>query len=209
MDLFAVEFDDDLLVGDVGDVGALRHAHDGALGTLKGQPRGLGNGGGDFKVLLEDLELGAALAHGDHVAGVEQHAGHVDLAAVQQEMSVTDQLAGLGTGRAVAEAIDNVVKAALKQDEHVAARDAFHLLGGDVDSTELLLAHTVGKTDLLLLLKLKAVNRLLVAAAGRSSGRNIALAEQLVVLGIAEDVHAEAANDLALRGDFSVDVLGH
>ena len=59
------------------------------------------------------------------------------------------------------------------------------------------------------LLKLKAVNRLLVAAAGRSSGRNIALAEQLVVLGIAEDVHAEAANDLALRGAFSVDVLGH
>ena len=125
------------------------------------------------------------------------------------EVTVTDKLTGLRTGRAVAEAVDNVVKAALKQDQHVAAGHAFHLLGGDIDSAKLLLAHTVGKADLLLLLKLKAVNRLLIAAAGRSSGRNIALAEQLVVLGVAEDVHAETADDLALRGDFSVDVLGH
>ena len=97
----------------------------------------------------------------------------------------------------------------LSQNQHVAAGNAIHLLGGDVNSAKLFLAHAIGKTNLLLLLKLKPINGLLRTATGRSSGRRGLFAQQLIVLGIAKYVGAETANDFSLGSDLSVDILGH
>ncbi len=90
---------------------------------------------------------------------VRRHAvaGDVHLLAVDQEMAVDDQLAGLAPGGREAGPVDDVVETRLEDDQQVVTGLAGEALGLLVVATELLLEHAVGVASLLLLLELQQV----------------------------------------------------
>jgi hypothetical protein len=106
--------------------------------------------------------------------------GDVHLLAVDQEVAVHHELAGLTAGAGEAAAVDHVVQAGLEDLQQVVTRLALEAVGLLVVTTELLLEHTVGEAGLLLLAELEQVLRLLGATLAVHAGRVGAALESLV-----------------------------
>src|SRR6195952_900256 len=134
--------------------------------------------------------LQALLAHVDDVVRVDLVRRDVDLVAVDPEVAVRDQLAGVAAGPGEAGAVDHVVEAALEQLQQVVTGLAGTTAGLVVVVVELLLHHAVGEAGLLLLLQLVAVLGLLDAGPAVLAGRVGALLERLV---LTDEVDTEAA----------------
>src|SRR5690606_32530427 len=81
----------------------------------------------------------------------------VDPRAVDGEVAVADQLAGLGVARREPAADRDVVEPPLEQRQQVLTGDALHPGGLEVVAAELLLEQPVHALDLLLLAQLVAV----------------------------------------------------
>src|SRR6478735_6044879 len=105
------------------------------------------------------------LAHVDHVVLGHLERRDVDLATVDAEVTVRDELAGVAARAGEPGAVDHVVEAALEQLQQVVTRLALPTRGLGVVVVELLLEHAVGETSLLLLAELQEVLALLDPAA--------------------------------------------
>ena len=88
---------------------------------------------------------------GDDLAGLDEVAGDVDLAAVDQDVAVADDLAGGPDGAADAEAADDVVETGFEEGEHGVAGITTGFLGHLHETAELALKHAEVELELLLL----------------------------------------------------------
>ena len=88
----------------------------------------------------------------------------VDLLAVDQEVAVDDELAGVATRAGEAGAVDHVVETALEQLQQVVTGLAGTTAGLGVVVVELLLEDAVGEAGLLLLLQLERYSLSLMRA---------------------------------------------
>src|SRR5262245_11027068 len=198
--LLAVELDDELLAHGHVDVLAQRvlaHLHREPF-VLGVEPR-RGRAGQHVPVPL-DLDHVASLApQADHVALADAVAGDVDPAAVDLDVAVVDELAGLRPGGGPAGPVDDVVEPALEQLEHDLARDAPLARGLLVAVAELPLVEAVGEAGLLLLLELLEVLGGVAAPAAAVLTRGVGTALEGAVLARgAPDVGAQAAGDSGL-----------
>src|SRR5262249_12897611 len=99
----------------------------------------------------------AAFAYRDFITDLDLEAGDIDFAAIDEDVTMADQLPGLRTRHRVAETIDDIVEATFEQGEQVLAGDAFRAYGALEIEPELALQHAVNAFDLLLLAQLLAV----------------------------------------------------
>ena len=104
------------------------------------------------------------LADLDPVARLELERRDVGGAAVDREVTVRDEMAGLRPGRGDAHPVDDVVEAQLERAQEVLTGDTRASLGLDEVVAELALEDAVGAADLLLLAELEAVLADLAAA---------------------------------------------
>ncbi len=96
--------------------------------------------------------------------------GDVDFLAVDEEMAVVDELAGLGPGGGETGAPDDVVEPLLEQAQQVLTGDATLAVGHLVVAAELALEDPVHGAQLLLLPQLEHVVALLDPAAAVLAG---------------------------------------
>ena len=115
--LLGIELDDQLLVDLEVDVGSLRHSHDlgGQILVVRVDPLGLV----DLRHFLsKGLELGALAAlllDSDHVAGLDEQRGDVDLLAVEGEVSMQNQLTSFLAAGCQTHSVHHVVQSSLKK----------------------------------------------------------------------------------------------
>jgi hypothetical protein len=125
---------------------------------VEGKPRRDRACGCRFSVLFEDRDIAAAFCNCYDIALLEGCAGNVELASVDSEMAVADELACLAAAYAETETIDHVVKAAFEKLEEVVAGLARSCLSAYlVDVAELCLVQAVEAAELLLLAETDAV----------------------------------------------------
>src|SRR5207248_10822802 len=139
---------------------------------------------------------------GDDVIRLHLVARDVHAAAVDGEMSVTDELARLSARRRKTEAVHDVVEPRLEHAQEVLTGDAALLVGLLVVGAELVLEQPVVAARLLLLAQLQQVLALLDPAAAVLA-RRIRTALDCALLGQAalalqEQLHALPAALLAL-----------
>src|ERR1044072_8069210 len=168
--LLAVKLDDELLVDGAIHVVAdgQRHdacAHLGAVG--RHDPVRTATATGGLPGALDVGVLAARLLNGDGVAGLDLKRRNIDLAPVDLDMPVVDELARLAPRGGEARAVDRVVEPALKQAQKILARDALHARRALEVVAELPFEDEVDTLDLLLLTQLKAVALQRLAAAHR------------------------------------------
>src|SRR5215212_1912537 len=168
--LLAVKLDDELLVDGAVHVVAdgQRHdarAHLGAVG--RHDPVRAAAPAGGLPRALDVGVLAARLLDADGVAGLDLERRDIDLAPVDLDVPVVDELARLAPRGGEARAVDRVVEPALKQAQEVLARDALHARRALEVVTELPFEHEVDALDLLLLAKLQPVALQRLAAAHR------------------------------------------
>ena len=125
---------------------------------------------------LERLAAAARLADLDLVARLELVRRDVRRRAVDGEVAVADELAGLGPRRGEAHPEDDVVEPQLERPEEALAGDAGVRRGDPEVVPELALEDAVDAADLLLLAQLQAVLADLAAADGVLAGRRRAAA---------------------------------
>src|ERR1700712_2969505 len=202
--LLRVELDDELFLDRHLDLGPHRarvheHAHPRRDGLEPGRhdPVAVGLPSHD-----ERRHLQALLPHVDDVVGVDLVGGDVDLVAVDPEVAVRHQLAGVATGPGEPGAVDHIVEAALEELQQVVTGLAGTAARLVVVVVELLLHHAVGEASLLLLLQLVAVLGLLDPGTAVLAGGVGALLERLV---LTDEVDAETARLLGHRSG----VTGH
>src|SRR5262245_4958533 len=198
--LLAVELDDELLAHGHVDVLAQR-----VLAHLHREPFVLGveprrwRAGQHVPVPLDLDHLAGLAPQADDVALADAVAGDVDPAAVDLDVAVVDELAGLGAGGRPAGPVDDVVEPALEQLQHDLAGDAALARGLLVEVAELPLVEAVGEAGLLLLLELLEVLGRVAAPAAAVLTRRVGAALQGAVLARgAPDVGAQAAGDSGL-----------
>src|SRR4051812_8220683 len=157
--LLRVELDDQLLLDGHRDVVAGRGGLDRALeaALVEVEPGGDAAALDGLEGLVDADDLLALLLHRHHIAGLHLEARDVDLAGVDPEVAVPDQLAGLGARVGEAEPEDHVVEALLEELEQVLAGLALGGAGVVVVAAELPLEQAVEALDLLLLTELHAV----------------------------------------------------
>src|SRR5687768_3508185 len=169
-ELLAVKLDDELLVDRAIHVVAdgERHHARAHLRPVGGHdPVGPAAAPGGLPGAL-DVRVGAArLLDADRVAGLDLERGDVDLAPVDLDVPVVDELARLAPRGGEARAVDRVVEPALEQAEQVLARDALHPRRALEVVAELPFEHEVDALDLLLLAELEPVPLQRLAAAHR------------------------------------------
>src|SRR6185295_16532750 len=157
--LLRVELDDQLLLDGHGDVvaawGGLHRALEAAL--VEVEPGRDAAPVDRLQRLVDADDLAALLLDRHHVAHLHLEAGDVDLAVVDAEVAVPDQLAGLGAGVGEAEAEDDVVEPLLEELEQVLAGLALGGAAAQVVAAELRLEQAVEPLHLLLLAQLHAV----------------------------------------------------
>src|SRR5580704_4063684 len=112
---------------------------------------------GEFLGLLENRQLAAALANDDLVSHIHLIGRDVDLAAVNVDVAVAHQLAGLAAGNAEAEAMHDGVEAALQLLQEHFASHSFGSRGLFKIVTELAFLGEIHQLGLLLLAELKAI----------------------------------------------------
>ena len=99
----------------------------------------------------------AGFAYGDDIAHSDEGGGDIALAAIDVDMAVTDDLAGLGAAGAESHAVDHAIEPALQVLHHVVAGDALLVRGLFEPAAELPLEYAVDAADLLLFAKLQAI----------------------------------------------------
>src|SRR5580765_5133150 len=202
-DLLAVELDDERLLHrgiDLHPVGPLQNLAGQAVVVCL-EPRGdrCGQVGGVAHGLLGR----GAVADRDHVVRLDLVAGDVHALAVDLEVAVANELAGLRARCGEAEPVDDVVETRLQHAQERLAGDPLALRRLLVVRAELLLEQAVVPARLLLLAQLEQVLALLDPAAAVLA-RRIAAALDRALLGQAalaleEELHPLAAALLALR----------
>src|SRR5579862_7940287 len=116
-ELLRVELDDQLFGNRGVDLGPLR-----PLEHLAGEPVVVGlqprsNRGGQVGRVPDDLLRARPGLQRDHVVGLHLEARDVHAAAVDREVAVADELAGLRARRGEAEAVDDVVETRLEHPQ--------------------------------------------------------------------------------------------
>ena len=167
----------------------------GSTSTHDGKPRLLGQ----RQRLLDAALLLGLLAHGDHVAGLDQHRRDSGGLAVQRDRAVTDQLARLGARRPEAHPVDDVVEPRLQQHQQVLAGVALAARGFLVVAAELALEDAVHALQLLLLAQLRAVVRLARARDAAVLARlavRLGLRVEGAARALQEEIGALAAREL-------------
>src|SRR5205085_8587876 len=106
----------------------------------------------------------AAFTDGDFIADLDLEAWDVHFAAIDEDVTMADELPRLRARHGVAQTVNDVVEATLKQGKQVLAGDAFGAHGALKIEPELALQHAVDAFDLLLLTQLLAVAAELGAA---------------------------------------------
>src|SRR5690606_37665539 len=129
---------------------------------------------------LEGQRAQRLLADIDDVVLRDAVAGDVDLLAVDQEVAVAHQLAGLTTRAGEAGTVDDVVQARLEDGQQNLTGLAGAACGLFVVAAELLLHDAVREAGLLLLLQLEQVLALLDPRAAVLAGRVGATLEGLI-----------------------------
>src|SRR5579862_8035741 len=153
---------------------------------------------GEFFRRFENRQLQAAFADRNLFANTHLVGGNVDLAAIHLNVAMTHKLARLTTRHAEAQAVDNVVQAALKLLQEQFAGDAFGAGGLLEIISELAFLGEVNTLGLLFLAQLQAVAhdfRLTVLAV--LAGSKIALLDGTLIAeafgAFEEQLHALAA----------------
>src|SRR5215203_2746739 len=208
-ELLGVELDDQRFLNRRVDLGALRPLED-----LAGQPFVVGlqprsDGGGEVGCVAHDLLGARPVLERDDVVRLDLVAGDVDAAAVDREVAVTNELAGLRARGGEPEPVDDIVEARLEDSEQVLARDPTDAIRLLVVGAELVLEQAVIAARLLLLAQLEQILALLDPPAAVLP-RRIAAALDGALLGQAalaleEQLHPLATTLLALRAA----VAGH
>ena len=148
---------DVLTNGQLGD-----SALQGVLVTL--QPGGQQHDRSLLAQQLAELDGGTAgLDDFDHIARLDLVRGDVDTLAIDSEVVVGNQLAGVAAGLGKAQTVDDVVETALDEDQQVDTSLAGHAGGLLVVGMELVLQDTIDELDLLLLVQLGGVLALLLS----------------------------------------------
>ena len=127
---------------------------------------------------LAELDGGTAgLDDLDHIARLDLVRGDVDTLAIDSEVIVGNQLAGVAAGLGKAQTVDDVVETALDEDQQVDTSLAGHAGGLLVVGMELVLQDTIDELDLLLLVQLGGVLALPLShlAAGITIGGLLAI----------------------------------
>jgi len=155
----------------------------------------------------DELDAAALLANLDLVASLEQVRRDVDALAVDEDVLVLDELARLVARRSEAQALHDVVEAALDEAEHLLAGAALAAGRVEVVLAELLLEDAVDAARLLLLAEANRVLRQLDAALAVLAGRVRATGDRALVrvaaLALEEELHALAAAKLANGTDIT------
>ena len=162
--LLGVEVDDELLVDGLGDVATLRIVDELAAHacTVPLEPRVVVGARGQR---VDDyLERFAAFANRHHVAFAEAVRRDVHHVAVDGDVAVRDQLAGLGAAAGYAETVDHIVEAGLDEFHQLLTGDAAATGGFGIEFAELTLEDAIGVFGFLLLVELDSVFRDLAAA---------------------------------------------
>src|SRR5581483_4704001 len=160
-------------------------------------------------VQLDQLDPLGPVLDAHLVARLEDKAGDVALAAVDQDVAVGDQLPSRGSRRGEAEAVYDVVEAALHDaEQHLAGVLGRARSEGEV-AAELLLQHAVESLQLLLLAEADAVFAELAAAVVHA-GRGVAALDgalgALAATTLEVELDAFAAAELADRVDVTCHV---
>ena len=129
----------------------------------------------------ERVEVHRLLGNVDDVVGLDAVRRDVHLLAVDEEVSVHRELAGLAAGGSETCAVHDVVETRLEDLQQRVTGLAGVTIRFLVVTAELLLEDAVGETRLLLLLELQRVLGILGAAATVDTGRVGAAFERLVV----------------------------
>ena len=153
------------------------------------------------------LLRGRAGPERDDVVRANLVARDVHAAAVDLEVAVADELAGLRARGGEAEPVDDVVEPRLEHPQQLLARHAGALGRLLVVGAELGLEETVVPARLLLLAQLQQVLGLLDAAAAVLAGRVAAALDGALLrqaaLALEEELHPLTAADAALRSQIS------
>src|SRR5438309_1139477 len=171
--LLAVQLDDHLLLHRHVDelAGRLRHDRDLELACLKDQPLGDVAAGGERRGLHDTTHRAGPLPDRHDIAGLDPVRRDVDLAAVDLEMAVRDELAGLVPAHGEPAPVHHVVQSQLEELEQARAGDPLGMGGFLVVAAELLLKDAVDAASLLLLAELDQVLALLDATPAMLAGR--------------------------------------
>src|SRR5579862_1376621 len=182
VELLGVELDDQLFLHrrvDLVALGPLEHLAGEAF-VVGLEPRG--DRGGQIGCVPDDLLGGRAALQVDDVVGLDLVARDVDPAAVDQEVAVPNELAGLCTRGGEAEPVDDVVEPRLEHPQQVLAGDAALAGRLGVVGAKLRLEQAVVAARLLLLAQLEQVLGLLDPAAAVLT-RRVAAALDRALLG--------------------------
>src|SRR4051794_26198678 len=161
------------------------HAVRQRLHPARHDPLAVGLASHDERSRLEGL-----LLHVDHVVLADLVRRDVDLLAVDLEVAVHDELAGVAARAGEPGAVHHVVEPALEELQQVVTGLAGPPAGLGVVVVGLLLEHAVGEAGLLLLTKLKQVLALLDTPAAVLARR---VGATLVSLVAADEVDTQAA----------------
>src|SRR5437868_3440230 len=157
--LLAVELDDELLVDRQVDVCARRKSENltGEIVAADVQPSDGALTAGEVLGLLQDGHRTRAFADLDLIPDLALERRDVDLAAVDLDVAMADELTGLAARHGEAEAVADVVQTGLKLLQQELAGDAGLARGLLVILAELALEGEIDTLCLLLLTKLQAV----------------------------------------------------
>src|SRR6266576_3247551 len=196
MELARIKLDDQLLLDGLVHVVAssLRGDFRGHVVFVEAEP------GNDRPLLarvegvLDAGDLFARVLDRDHIADAHGVGGDVDGTAVDGEVAVGDELAGVPPRRREADAVDDVVEPRLQEAQQVEAGDAGHLRRPVEVESELALEQEVDASGTLLGPQLDAIVRHLAAAdlgmhAGRH-GATIKGALREALLPLEKELHA-------------------
>src|ERR1043165_3928957 len=165
--LLTIKLDDQLLVDRAVNVGARRQtsdAHTHVCALDRRNPGGTPASGSRLPRALDVRILTTRFLDGDGVALLNLEGGNVNLAPVDFDVTVIDELARLTTRGRKARAVDGIVQPALKQEQKVFARDPLLARGALEVVAELTFEDKIYAFDLLLLAQLLAVTDQRLAA---------------------------------------------
>ena len=195
--LFRVKFDDQLFVDRELDVITLRQGFHRTLerSAVGFQPAGAPATGQHFLRFGDHGDLAVLFRHFHGVAHTDLQRRDVHLAAVEGEDTVTHELTGLVARVGKAHAVDDIVKATLKNDQQVGTGHALLHFGLFKVAAELAFQDAVGAAGLLLFTQLHRVFAHFLAGAAMLTGcvgttilstfiseATVALEEQLAAL---------------------------
>jgi len=180
--LFRVQFDNELLLNVLRDIGTLGSveilAAERILVPLK--PRILAVVE-TSKCVVNDLEGLRTLAYADNLTRLYAIGSDIDNLAIDNHMLVEHELTCGGTGRSDTQTVNDIIETALKQLEQYLTGYALGALGLLEETTELRFKDTIGIFSLLLFLKLSAILRSFLTTIQAMLTRGIVLLSENLV----------------------------